>query len=147
MPRRHPSPARPGQRRVDRQVAHRRHRRVEANVRASRDILRLADVELSAGAVIDALIYFTDRPDEAKKRPVIVIGVRDRQLLVLKCTTDLRPRFGYSRLLDWQAAGLAHPSNVALAAVAIDRTQVRQLRGRVTDDDLTRLAELRSALS
>jgi mRNA interferase MazF len=93
-----------------------------------------------------------------KRRPALIVSaeVVHRSLSdVIVCPISSRPRFfarpgpGDEPLRHWKAAGLRYPSTARASKVlAIDKTIVSRILGKLPDDDLRRVEDtLRKVLA
>lgn len=102
-------------------------------------------------------VPFSDQAG-AKLRPAVVVSPESshRRLRdVILCPVSSQPRYfekpgpGDRPLAKWKAAGLRYPSTARVSnIVAVDRSLIRRLLGKLASDDLRNLdSALREALA
>lgn len=94
-----------------------------------------------------ARFYYEDMPGKSKRRPVVVLEIRDDEALVLMAkVTSREPRPdcpGEVRLIDWESEGLDRPSTVRCSKVAIVSVadlEEEPLVGKLSSVDAVRVA-------
>lgn len=89
------------------------------------------------GVVAYASVDYDDGSG-SKCRPVVVLGAVGRfDVLVLKCTTQdaTARRRGHRKISDLLASGLVRDTWVELKPVVIARSDVNQIRGKLSETD------------
>lgn len=100
------------------------------------------------GQVVVVNVPFSDQSG-SKPRPAMVVSVEafHRRLPnVIVCPISSQPAYyrtpgaGDHPLAHWKAAGLRYPSTLRIAKIlAVDKTRIRRVLGRVHREDLTRV--------
>ena len=96
---------------------------------------------LTPGAVVWAHVPFEDGKGE-KTRPAVVVSASSREVVVLPTTTSAkRHRFpaSYVELCDLESAGISRPSGVSSRTVTLDRIELVDIVGYLSDEDFDRV--------
>lgn len=95
----------------------------------------------SFGDVVLVPFPFTDQTN-SKQRPAVVISsarynAERPDLIIMAITSRIRDTVGYGehRIVDWQTAGLLKPSMIKPVFTTIERSLVRKVLGRVSEND------------
>jgi hypothetical protein len=134
-------------RRSTRAEHHATHRRALAAARRGRSVPNVPMSALAVGTVVDVAISFDDAPTLFKHRPAVVVGVCDRMVRVLPCTTQLRNHPRHVRIIDFVDAGLAAPTDVQLRERSLERTAIVRVLGHLTSRDTQRLGRIFGVLA
>lgn len=118
-----------------RNTAGRQREKVVATLRAAKPVPQRM---LARGVIAYAQVPFADGTGW-KSRPVVVVGVRGREVAVRPITTARRwkvaPNPAYVAIDEWEEAGLSRPSAVAPRTVTLDRMAVTGIVGRLSEAD------------
>lgn len=97
--------------------------------------------QLTLGAVVWAHIPYQDC-DSYKTRPAVVIATDRRSVVLLPGSTTqrrLQLPHRYQELSDLTSAGLSRPTGIRLQPIIVDRLDLVDLCGDLSDDDIEAL--------
>lgn len=92
-----------------------------------------------------AFVKFTDKPDEGKIRPVLIIDEKICFVLVYGITSH-KPRdnfFGEYNIMQWKESGLDKPSTIRLStALEIEKDKFIKKIGELDSLDIKKIMEV-----
>ena len=134
-----PSESRRGE---SRRAAHATYRAAVRSQRRARSVVRPPKASLVTGVVVDARVTFNEDPQQWKWRPVVVLSLQANRVVVLPCTSTIRPGPHRLAIRNWRSVGLLRPTDICLRSRTIELADLGRVRGELGASESARLIEV-----